>query len=146
MLTNADKDLKVTPEQRKAGEQAEAELHTGQMVEKRIRETPTEGVGVGAVDMSVPGTIALTHDQLADTKRDEFAPVIPLGYEYDIDNRVVWVLSPYHYHMVSAGRVCHACLEWQSDFPTMKCSWRGKHEGCGADRQQVNVVDLYGRK
>lgn len=141
LKTNADS--KVTPELRK---QIEQEEMAGQLVADRIAATPTEGQGMRVVDMSQPGDIAVTRDQISDKNREEFAPVIPIGYDYDEDGRVIWSLSPYHYHMVQEGRVCFACLEWQSDFPTLECSWRGKYEGCGAPRQQVNTNELFGRK
>jgi hypothetical protein len=150
MLTNADKDLKVTPEKRAAGEKADQELYVGQQVEKKIADTPTEGVGLQAVDMSEPGEVAVTKDQISDKYREYGAPVIPIGYDYDEDNRLVWVLSPYHYEMALQGKICFACLEWQTEFPTLKCHWNGKDEGCGADRHSsigsVSEHDMLGRK
>lgn len=133
--TNADSS--VTEKDRA---EDEALMKIGTAIEKQIEDTPTEGQGYQPVEFVKDRENVVTEAMLKDERKEEFAPVIPAGYEYDLDNRVVWKLSPYHYEMVMQGKVCHACLEWQSPLAQLsgKCTWKDKYEGCGADHIQGN--------
>lgn len=116
------------------------------IVEEKIRTSVDEGVGYTPKNWDGASERVVTNAILEKTRGVEGAPVIPAGYTYDADGRVIWHLSPYHYNEVMMGRVCHACLEWQEEAWTPHCSWRGKQgDGCGADRQVVNPMDLHGR-
>ena len=141
MKTNAD--LKVSMRER--SDDATLGKYTD-FVEKKIRETPRSGVGYKPQNFDASsGERIVTREILGRDRGVEFAPVIPAGWEYDTDGRVVWALSPYDYHQVLEGRVCHACLEWQEEVWTPACSWRGKNgEGCGALRRIVGDRELHG--
>jgi hypothetical protein len=145
MLTNADS---MDPVKKAALQKEDDQIeYVAGQIEQRIRDTKTEGVGSTPVQILPDRETVVTRDQISEKRREEFAPVIPIGYEYDADNRVVWSLSPYHYEMVRQGKVCHACLEWQNDIATATCSWRGKTEGCGAESlAHANAYELFGRK
>lgn len=145
IITNADG---LDPAVKKKLEAEDNQIeHLGEQIGKRIAETKTEGVGSTPVQFVDGRQTVVTRDQIRDERKEYGAPVIPIGYDYDKDNRVVWKLSPYHYHMVLEGRVCHACLEWQSEVISSTCTWRGKTEGCGAERiAHANTFDLFGRK
>jgi hypothetical protein len=130
MKTNADS--KVTDKIRKDNEDLDK---YEEYVDRKIKNTPTEGVGVAPVEFGTGKEIAITRDQMRDTDKDEmYAPVIPIGYRYYDDGSMDWVLKPFHYYMVKEGRICHQCLEWQTDLWTSHCAWRNRDSGCGAER------------
>jgi hypothetical protein len=145
MTFNTNADSKVSK-----AEEAEQDTidRYDEYANRKIAETPTEGQGYKPIEFIEGKENVVTRDIMRDERKEEFAPVIPAGWEYDIDGRVIWKLSPYHFHMVKEGRVCHACLEWQSDVQSFHCLWRGKSEGCGAERYAagMNDTDVFGRK
>lgn len=141
-ITNADS--KVTSKDRAEDEKL---MKIGLQIEKQIDETVVEGQGYKPVEFVAGSENVVTEAMLADVRKEEYAPVVPAGWEYDADGRVIWKLGPYHFEMVKQGKVCHACLEWQTDIQTTHCMWRGKREGCGAERGMfANTKDIFGRK
>lgn len=135
-------DSKLTEAQKQEAEQFEKVAEYVERKEKDTKDSDFKAKEwVKGRDNAVPESL------IKETRGEEFAPVKPLGWEYDEDNRLIWKLGPYHFEMVKQGRVCHACLEWQTDLLTPRCHWRGKNEGCGAPRVgNANPTELFGRK
>ncbi len=145
IITNADGlDPAKKAELQKEDDQVE---YVAQQIEERINNTKTEGQGTTPILWDDSRENVVTFDQLDTDKNEEFKPIIAMGYDFDLDGRLVWKLNPYQYEMVKQGKVCHACLEWQSDIGSTHCMWRNKGEGCGAERVGfANQFDLFGRK
>ena len=145
MYTNADGLSKI--EKAKLEAEDNQVEHVASQIEKRIADTPTEGQGYKPIEFVEGRENVVTFDMLKDEMGIEGEPVIPAGYEYDADGRVVWKLKPYHFEMAKQGKICFACLEWQSEVGSTHCMWRGKGEGCGAERVGfASHHESFGRK
>lgn len=145
MYTNADGLSK----EKKAKLEAEDNQieHVADQIGKRVDAAKTEGQGYEPIEWVEGRENVVTFDMLKDGRREEFAPVIPAGYEFDLDNRLIWKLTPYHHEMAVQGKICYACLEWQSEVGSTHCLWKGKSEGCGAERVGfASEHELFGRR
>lgn len=143
IITNADG---MDPAKKAALQKEDDQIeHVADQIGKRIAETSTEAPAPMVWDDTREN--AVTFDQIKDERGIEGAPVIPIGYEDNIHGGVDWKLGPYHFEMVKQGKVCHRCLEWQSEVGTTHCMWRGKTEGCGAERVGfASTLEVFGRK